>query len=190
MYNNDIVFMFYSKSKNGPFPGYGTNEKMIDLDKDKYENLHKIPEWRKKLSNFWCNEFDLDGKKWLSVEHYYQGSKFKKENPDFYHQFSLSSNSDICRDPNMAKSAGGKTGKIKKIQYRNKNIKADADFFTTERQNEEMYLAQYAKFSQNSDLKYLLLETHDAKLMHIVGRSSIPIFFESLVIIRSIFLKE
>lgn len=112
MYNNDIVFMFYSNSKDD-IPGKGIREKMIIGEENKYIPLLET-NWRKKLSNFWVQPFKLDNKQWSSVEHYYQGSKFKKENPLFYHLFSIDSDSDICKDPNMAKMAGSKSGKINK----------------------------------------------------------------------------
>lgn len=189
-YNNNIIFVFYSKSKNGKYPGYGTNEKMIEKYKDTFIDLHNIQEWRKKLSNFWIQSFILDNKKWASVEHYYQASKFKVNNPDFYFQFSLDSNSELSKDPVMAKSAGGKTGKIKGKQFRNKNIQVDTDFFTTNRVNQEMYNAQLAKFTQNNDLKNLLIATKNAKLMH-YQRGSGLVSFDGLMKIRDcICLKE
>ena len=189
-YNNNIVFVFYSKSKNGKYPGYGTNEKMIEKYKDNFKELDNIEEWRKKLSNFWIKSFILDNKKWASVEHYYQASKFKKNNPEFYFEFSLDSNSELSKDPAMAKGAGGKTGKIKNKQFRNKNIVIDPDFFTTNRGDQEMYNAQLAKFTQNDDLKKLLIATKDAKLMH-YQRGSQLIQFDGLMKIRNcVCLKE
>ena len=187
MYNNDIVFMFYSNSKD-EMPGKGIREKIIIGEENKYTPLLET-NWRKKLSNFWVEPFNLDNKQWTSVEHYYQGSKFKKENPDFYHLFSIDSNSDICKDPYMAKSAGSKGGKVNKKKYRPKNVHIDSDFFSNNRNNEEMYKAQFAKFTQNDDLKKILISTLDAKLMHIVCRSNISIFFDNLVVIRDLIKK-
>ena len=59
----------------------------------------------------------------------------------------------------MEKSAGVKTGKIKGKQFRNKNIKTYDDCFNTNRVNEKMFNAQYAKFTKNKDLSNLLIAT-------------------------------
>jgi hypothetical protein len=82
----------------------------------------------------------------------------------------------------MAKAAGGKTGKSKGVLLRPTEVKADSDFFG-KRKNREMYAAQYAKFTQNEDLKKLLLATNDAKLTHF-SRGSPPIVFDELMLIR------
>jgi len=184
MYDPNIVVLFYSKSADAPRPGHGAGEKMVESEESKYDELAKIQQWRKKLSNFWHSEFDYDEHRWWSVEHYYQGSKFKEENPDYYHLFSLDSNSEICKDAGMAKSAGGKSGKVKGKQFRPKGVDADKTFFSTNRVNEEMFRAQYAKFTQNEDMRELLQATKDAKLMHHM-RGHAPIFFENLVYIRN-----
>ncbi len=187
MYDENIVLVFYSKSKDGPYPGDGAGEKMeVDArTKFDYYELSKIPNWRKMLSNFWEQEFNLDGLRWLSVEHYYQASKFKKGFPDFFYQFSIDSGSDISKDTVLAKVAGGKTGRKGSTVLREKHIVVDDDFFTTNRCREDMSRAQHAKFSQNEDLKKCLLATKNAKLVHYV-RGSDPVFFLSLVVIRSL----
>lgn len=183
-YNEDIAFAFYSLSKDDPRPGVGSSEKIPDDRKRDFEALHKILQWRKKLSNFWGAPFTLNGHQWRSVEHYYQGSKFKMNNPDFYYQFSLDSGSDLSKDPLMAKQAGGKDTKHK---YRSANIKLDDDFFSSGRSEEEMFCAQYAKFTQNEDLRTLLIETKDATLVHIMGRGKPNIIFYGLMYIRNLF---
>jgi predicted NAD-dependent protein-ADP-ribosyltransferase YbiA (DUF1768 family) len=166
-YDENTVFAFYSSSKDDPRPGMGASEKIPDDRKKDYDALHKILQWRKKLSNFWGAPFTLNGHQWRSVEHYYQGSKFKMNNPDFYYQFSLDSGSELSKDPLMAKQAGGKDTKHK---YRSANIHSDEDFFSSGRSEEEMFRAQYAKFTQNEDLRSLLIATKDATLVHIMGR--------------------
>ena len=185
LYNPLIVFQFYSKSRD-PEPGKGSGESIPEDKISEFKELSKIKDWRKMLSNFYESEFTLDDKRWLSVEHYYQGAKFKVENPDFYEKFSLDSGSDISKDPNLAKSAGGKSGKSKGKLLRPESIKMDKDFFKNRRSSKEMKRAQREKYSQNSELKEMLLLTKDAKLTHF-SRGSPPIAFTETMELRKEF---
>ena len=183
LYDDSVIFQFYSRSASAN-PGKGAGEKIKPVDIPKYAELAAVPDWRKRLSNFWVESFELDGHQWASVEHYYQGSKFKENNDAFYMSFSLDMNpeGELSKDPAMAKGAGGKSGKFKGKLIRPKEIKIDPTFFSG-RHKEEMKRAQEAKFTQNEDLKLMLLATHDAKLQHFV-RGAPPIVFTELMEIR------
>jgi len=191
LYDAATVFRFYGKSADKPLPGKGQGETLGPEGRAAYSELAAIPEWRRKLSNFWSTEFKLDGHKWASVEHYYQGSKFKKNNKDFYIKFSLDAlDSSIAKDPALAKAAGSKSGKFKGEQVRAKNIVIDPDFFTKAslaskltRSELEMESAMRAKFTQNADLKTLLLATKKAKLEQIAP-SKPPVVFNHLMRVR------
>lgn len=183
LYNDNTVFQFYSKSADKPLPGKGSGEKLGPEGVVAYSELKSIPKWRKKLSNFWPSEFTLDGKRWLSVEHYYQANKFKKGFPEFYNTFSLDSDSELSKNTAMAKSAGGKTGKYKGQLLRPKSVVMDGDFFEGNQHNKTMKNAMMAKFSQHEELKKLLLATKQAKLVHF-QRGSPPVVFTELMEVR------
>jgi len=182
LWNDETIFQYYIKSNPKPLPGKGSGEKMGPEGFKEYSTLSSIPEWRRKLDDLWESEFILDDHKWLSVEHYYQGSKYKKTFPQYYLQFSLDSNSDISKSPHMAKAAGGKSGKFEGKQLRPKNIIVDTDFFG-DRQKQVLKEGLMAKFSQNEELKTILLSTKQAKLTRYL-QGSPPVTATELMEIR------
>lgn len=187
-FNDNIVFQFYSKSRDMK-PGKGAGEKISVEDMSKYSELAEMKNWRKVLSNFYEGEFELDGLRWLSVEHFYHASKFKKSQPNFYKLFSLDSKSDISKLPAMAKGAGGKTGKFKGKQIRPKKITMDEDFFSSGENEKAMYRGQMAKYKQNKEAKDVLMATKDAKLQHFL-RGQKPIVFYDTMKIREVLSNE
>jgi len=187
LYEQDIIFVFHSKSDCNPKAGKGLNEIIpvarltefngLNMDKDKI-----CKDWRRKLDDSWMTQFNLDGHKWASVEHFLLGSQYKKGFPDFYQLFSLDSENEIAKDLSVAISAGKGNGKLKERILRPKQVKADPDFYNIGPNNpseEARKKALYAKFTQNMDLKKVLLETKNAKLMkHVRGspaESDVPL---------------
>ncbi len=160
-YNVNIQFVVFNKSSDKPYPGKGYNEEIPDDKLDQFKSLSLIHEWRKKLDNQWIAPFELDGYHWQTVEHYYQANKFKKFT-DFYYLFTLESNSAICKDPLLANHAGSEDGKINRKKFRPNHITIDKKFDTISRT--VLMNAQYAKFSQNKELKKLLQLTQDAMI--------------------------
>ena len=195
MFDPETVLMFYSKSDPKPKAGKGSGEKIKEsrvLDFNKLNKDKKLMDWRRKLDDSWKASYEIDGKKWASVDHYYYGSQFKKGFPDFYNTFSLDSNSEISLDPKKAKAAASTKGKYEKKQLRPENVKHDADFFEIgpeQRSITERLIALRAKFSQNIDMKKVLLETRDAKLVKFV-RGSPPEVDHSLMLVRKELQKD
>ena len=177
LYDDATVFQFYSKSMDKPLPGTGSGETIERADIPKYAELAKeTPQWRKMLSNVWEPPgddrdkalFELDDHKWRTLEHYLQGSKFRRENPKHYLQFSLDSDSDLSKSPTFKDD-------------KDKDIRTDADYGAREEKERED--AQYAKYSQNSYLADMLLNTRNAKLVQF-RRGKPPVVCDELMRVR------
>ena len=174
--DEETVFAFYNKSSDAAKPGKGANEKITQHKVRDYAELglKKHNNWRRKLDDEWPVVFTLDDMKWQTVEHYYQSAKFKKHRPDFAKLFSLDTGDEISKDVEMAKAVGSLKGVYKKgkteVKLRPKDIKIDGDFYGT-RKNEEREKALYAKFSQNEDVKAILLATGNAVLKQHVPKA-------------------
>jgi predicted NAD-dependent protein-ADP-ribosyltransferase YbiA (DUF1768 family) len=184
LYTPDIVFQFYAKSNPNALPGTGAGERIPETEKIHFHKLATFDNWRRKLSNFWNEPFMLDGHTWQSVEHYYQGSKFKNNNREFYLKFSLDSRSELSADPALAKAAGSKSGRLNHSTIiRPSRITIDPDFFNHGRSERELENAMFAKFSQNQNLKDMLLATRNAKLVH-YQRGARPEVYQHLMRVR------
>jgi len=174
LYNNKTIFMFHTNSNGEPKPGKGSGEKIHNDDIVVFKDLmlkHKKNNWRRQLDDSYLSPFTLDGHRWNSVEHYKLASQFKKGFPDFYHSFSLDSDSAISKDLSKARIAGSKTGRNKDKVYRERHIQIDPDYYefgSNPRHEVERFEALKAKFCQNPDLKHMIQNTYDAKLMHFI----------------------
>lgn len=198
LYDDDTVFQFYADSSKAKLPGKGANEKIPERvnPAQEFSALASVEDWRKKLDNGWAQPFTLDNHRWNSVEHYYQGAKYKRGAHDFYLSFSLDSGTELSKNVDMARSVG-ENGKFEGVKIRPKEVKKDPGFLETggeqegveSRGEKEMFAAKLAKFTQNADLKQMLLATKRAKLMHFV-RGHPPALDEQLMIIRDKIVKE
>ena len=195
LFDKDTVFMFYSNAGSKK-AGEGSGEKIPEdrnLDFNILNNNKGFKkDWRRKLDDSWKSAFKLDNQKWATVDHYFYGSQFKKGHPDFYEQFSLDSNSEICVDPKKAKAAASTKGRYEKKQLRPAKVTHDVDFFQlgpVQRSKEERLSALRAKFNQNMDMQKVLVETKNAKLVKFV-RSSPPIVDLELMQVRNEIIKD
>ena len=180
LYDSDIVFCFYSKSRHDKTPpGKGSGEKIPSMvgseqpEKYNFKKLQSIEHWRRKLSHFYETEFEVDERKWKTIEHYFQAQKFKEFYGSFYEQFTLDSNSPLSQDPAMARAAGSTSSIYKGERTRPLNVKLDKKINKDIESKKASIIepALYAKFSQNQELKTILLETKEAKLTYYIKGS-------------------
>jgi predicted NAD-dependent protein-ADP-ribosyltransferase YbiA (DUF1768 family) len=160
LYNPNTIFQFYERSAHRK-PGKGSGEKMTLDGEKEYVELAKFEDWRRKLSNGYEREFEINDLRWNSVEHYYQAQKFN-ENKEMYNKFALNSGSDISKSFDLAKTAGSSKPVKNGILLRDRSIKPR--ILDDDEGKKIISHALQAKFKQNEDLKRILLATKDAGL--------------------------
>ena len=151
--SNDTL-CFFSGSSNCR-PGLGPNERVALLSR--YKELEQITFWRRKLSNFAVAPFQLDGKTWRTVEHYFQAQKLRLVDPELAETFTVESGSKLGTEGN-----GLDAQKMRKARILSKEF-----LEVWEKQKDEvMARAWRAKFSQNEEMRKVLLATGEAELLH------------------------
>lgn len=151
--SNDIL-SFYSGSPNRS-PGLGPHERISSLSR--YKELEQIINWRQKLSNFAIAPFKLNGKTWRTVEHYFQAQKLRLVDPELAETFTVESGTHLGTEGN-----GLDARNMRKAKILSKELLKVWD----SQKDECMARAWEAKFSQNAEMKKVLLATGEAELCH------------------------
>lgn len=184
-YDDAIVIQVYNKSKHAKV-GEGSGETIkpqLKISKNVLElnDKKKYPEWRKKLDNdFLVTNLKIDGTDWTSVKHYMLGSRFNGL-------------TDIINKFKKEGTYGSNIEEAQKFydsQLAKKSIKStianDEEFKKLETGLLEKAL--YAKFTQNDDLRSLLLLTDNALINNFKqGKGASP--FVELMKVRKLITK-
>lgn len=159
LFDDNIVFQYYSKSSGKILPGKGPGETIPNNKIKDFHKLKSILNWRKQLSNSYEKEFTLDDKKWLTIDHFMYANKYQ----DYYKELSLNSDSDLSKD-------------VSSIKTKISDSEIDKNY--DKKKDDLLKKAIRAKFSQNEDLQNMLLETKNAKLVEYNIRKKPSISYE------------
>ena len=172
-YSDLIIIQVYSKSKHEKV-GEGSGESIkpeLKIAKNVLElnNKKKYPDWRKKLDNdYLVPNLSIDGTNWTSVKHYMLGSRLHSLN-DIYSKF---------KKEGIYGSNIEEAQKFYDSQLGNKSIKATLSTDDEFKKIESGLLekALYAKFTQNDELREILLLTGTALINNYKqGKGAFPL---------------
>lgn len=152
---------YYSKSANKQ-AGKGVNEFVSNYNE--YDELNKIKDWRKMLSNFYVADFTYNGKTYYTAEHAFHAKKIELMDAAKANLFCIESGDIIgtTKDGNIAR----KNRKL--VILDDERIK-----IWDEIKHNVMKEILICKFTQNNELCNVLLLTKKAILLH--GAKGIPI---------------
>ena len=159
---------YYSKSADVKV-GKGKNEFVSNFEM--YNELDKIPNWRRILSNFYVEPFVFEGKTFNSVEHAFQGYKISLVDKEKSEYFTLESNHPI------GKGDGSVAQKNRKLVIFN----AEQLSHWNTIKHKIMTEITRQRIIQSKTYRKVLLLTNNAELWHIMPRKGI---------IRNVYLEE
>lgn len=163
-------FYFYSKSRDVA-PGKGANELVADISI--YDDLAKIKDWRKTLSNFHKYPFTYQGSTYNTIEHVFQAKKIELADKDKALVFTVESDNEIGLGDGEIARKNRKLVKLNDTQLKE----------WCEIKDRIMYEAAVEKYKVCKEARNVLQATKQAQLWHIVSRSK-PVRFEHLEKIR------
>lgn len=157
MMEDSAVFVLSSyRGPAGSGPGECIHYEDVHM-LEKYNQLDKIQNWRTMLSSFYAKKdsplFTLDGRKWKSVEHYFQAQKFL--HTDLYERFTWESGSKLSQSYGMEVVNAGINAKM---------LPKALAAWKRSGAKEALACANKAKFEQNPYLMDVLVKTHGAIL--------------------------
>ncbi len=172
---NDKLF-YFSKSRDVA-PGKGANE--IVKNSLIYNDLAKIKDWRKKLSNFHLYPFKYEENTYNTIEHAFQAKKIEIADKNKALLFTVDSDNEIGIGDGLIARKNRKLCKLNKQQLQMwNNIKFDI-----------MNKISIEKYKVCLEARNVLIATKYAELWHIVSRSK-PFRVEYLEKIRDSYLES
>jgi predicted NAD-dependent protein-ADP-ribosyltransferase YbiA (DUF1768 family) len=165
---------FHSRSKDAE-PGVGVNE--FAKDENAYEELKKIKDWRKVLSNFHFCPFTYKGFTYNTIEHVYQSQMIGLVCPEKAYLFTLESGDEIGKGDARVARKNRKMVKLDKIMLAKWEGMID----------DVQYEAALSKYNTCPEALKILRATGEAELWHLVCRSKTHIRFTHLERLRTHF---
>jgi predicted NAD-dependent protein-ADP-ribosyltransferase YbiA (DUF1768 family) len=151
---------YYSKSRNVAV-GKGKNEFVNDISV--YEELNKIDNWRKILSNFYTEPFLYENKRYNSIEHAFQAKKTALVDKEKAEYFTIDSNHHIGLGDGSVAKKNNKLVILNKEQLKYWNTNKD----------KIMTDITYQRILQSNTYKNVLKLTKKAELWHVMVRKGI-----------------
>ena len=161
---------FYSKSRDLDV-GKGVNE--VVENRGLYDELGKIKNWRKVLSNFHMYPFKYEGKIYNTIEHVFQAKKIEIVDKEKAYWFTADSGHEI----------GLGDGEVARKNRKLVKLNKDELIVWGMMKDQVMYDASIEKYEACEEAREVLKATKNAQLWHIVSRGK-PVRFEHLEKIR------
>lgn len=180
--------LFFHSRSAVAVPGKGVNER-LEYPTQTYSTLVANPHWRRALSNFWVSPFlYIDGHRYNTVEHCFQAQKLRipygpHRSAGPPRSFELTAAFELTLE-SLSQPSQGDGAAARALRKAVLLSQHELAYWDTQKE-EVMAQAQFAKFSQCTTLRAVLLGTGEAELWHSAGRGQKPARMMSLERVRA-----